>query len=123
MALKKLGAAVLLVSSVMFAFAHSPKVGANGGAQTDAGSFHVEVVPQGTNLQVFLRDHADKAVPTDGFKGIAIFIVEGKPQRIPLSPTGENRLSGTTTVAIPSDPKGVVQITTPAGSTVQARFN
>ena len=82
----------------------------------------MEVVPKGTTLQVFLRDHSDKAVTTDGFKGTAIFVIEGKPQRIPLTSAGENRLSGTSSVNLPANPKGAVQITTPSGSTMQAKF-
>lgn len=113
-------AALLAVPSIVLA--HGPKTGANGGVQADAGSFHVEVVPKGTTLQVFLRDHSDKAVTTDGFKGTAIFVIEGKPQRIPLTPAGENRLSGTSSVNLPVNPKGAVQITTRSGSTMQAKF-
>jgi hypothetical protein len=113
-------AALLVAPSI--GLAHAPKVGANGGAQADAGSFHVEVVPRGTTLQVFLRDHGDNAVKTDGFKGTAIFVIDGKPQRIPLSPAGDNRLSGTSAVNLPTQPKGAVQITTPSGSTMQAKF-
>jgi hypothetical protein len=123
MKLTQIGAAALLVASVSIASAHAPKVGVNGGAQADAGSFHVEVVPQGTTLQVFLRDHSDKAVRTEGYKGTAIFVIDGKPQRIPLAPAGENKLTGTSAVSIPSEPKGAVQITTPSGTTMQAKFN
>ena len=83
----------------------------------------MEVVAKGTSLQVFLRDHSDKVVLTDGYKGTAIFVVDGKPQRIPLAPAGDNALTGTSTVTIPREPKGAVQITTPTGSTVQAKFN
>ncbi len=122
MKLTYIGAAALLIASASIASAHAPKIGANGGAQTDAGSFHVEVVPQGTALQVFLRDHSDKAVVSDGFKGTAIFVIDGKPQRILLTPAGDNKLIGTSAIAIPSEPKGAIQITTPAGSTVQAKF-
>jgi len=123
MKLNQFAAVALLLVTTSFAWAHAPKVGPNGGPQTDAGSFHVEVVPQGTTLQVFLRDHADKAVGTDGYKGTAIFVIDGKPLRIPLTPAGDNRLTGTSNISIPSEPKGAVQITTPAGSTVQAKFN
>ena len=63
-------------------------------------------MPKGTTLQVFLRDHSDKDVKTDGFKGTAIFVIDGKPQRIPLTPAGENRLSGTSSVDLPTKPKG-----------------
>lgn len=123
MKLRQIAAAALLIVTTSIASAHAPKVGANGGAQADAGSFHVEIVSQGMTLQVFLRDHSDKAVPTDGYKGTAIFVIDGKPQRIPLTSAGENKLTGTSTVSIPSELKGAVQITTPSGSTVQAKFN
>ena len=113
-------AALLLAPSIVLA--HGPKVGVNGGVQADAGSFHVEVVPKGTTLQVFLRDHSDKPVTTDGFKGTAIFVIEGKSQRISLTPAGENRLNGTSSLNLPPNPKGAVQITTPSGSTMQAKF-
>jgi hypothetical protein len=123
MKLNQIAAVALLLATTSFAWAHAPKVGANGGPQADAGSFHIEVVPRGTTLQVFLRDHADKAVGTIGYKGTAIFVLDGKSLRIPLAPAGDNRLTGTTDVSIPSEPKGAVQITTPSGSTVQAKFN
>jgi hypothetical protein len=104
------------------ASAHAPKIGQNGGPQEDAGSFHVEIVPNGTMLQVYLKDHSDKAVSTNGFKGTAIFVINGKAERITLMPTGENQLKGTSSVDLPVEPKGAVQITTPTGSTVQAKF-
>lgn len=123
MSLKNLVAAALLMATTTLSAAHAPKVGANGGPQADAGSFHVEVIAKGTSLRVFLRDHSDKAVLTAGYKGTAIFVVDGKPHRIPLAPAGDNALTGTSSVAIPSDPKGAVQITTPTGGTLQAKFN
>jgi hypothetical protein len=104
------------------AFAHAPKIGANGGAQTDAGSLHVEVLSKGTVLEVFLRDHGDKAVASEGYKGTAIFVIDGKAQRIPLSPSGDNKLTGSAAVELPKEPKGAVQITIPGGNTVQAKF-
>jgi hypothetical protein len=38
-------------------------------------------------------------------------------------PAGENKLTGTSSVMIPAEPSGVVQITVPTGGTVQAKFN
>jgi hypothetical protein len=121
--LTHIAAAALSIAIASAALAHSPKIGANGGRQADAGHFHVEVVPHGTMLQVFLRDHGDKAVLSAGFKGTAILVIEGKPQRVSLAPAGENKLTGTSAVSIPSEPKGAVQITTPTGSTFQAKFD
>ena len=120
-AVRAIAVVAALLMAPTFMLAHAPK-GAHGGVQADAGSFHVEVVPSGTTLQVFLRDHSDQDVATAGYKGTAIFVIDGKPQRIPLTPAGQNKLTGTSPVALPKEPKGAVQITTPAGSTVQAKF-
>ena len=118
---------ILIVGALLAApsvgSAHGPKVGANGGPQVDAGDFHVEIVPHHTVLQVYLRDQSDQAVKTEGYKGVAIFVIGGKPQRIPLMPAGENRLSGTSSLELPAQPRGAVQITTPTGSTMQAKFD
>lgn len=103
------------------AFAHGAKTGVHGGPQADAGSFHIEVVTEGKTLLVYMRDHADKDVPTEGFRGTAIFVVDGKPQRITLTPDGAG-LKGEAAAPLPKEPKGAVQLTTPAGSTVQGKF-
>src|SRR5262245_9465269 len=115
-------AAAAITILPLTASAHSPKVGQNGGRQADAGSYHVEIVPEGTVLQDYPPDHSEKAVSTQGFKGTAIFVIKGKPERIPLTPAGDNQLKGDAKVDLPAEPKGAVQITTPTGSTVQAKF-
>ena len=99
MQMKILTAAAALVMALFPARAHSPKIGIHGGPQVDAGSFHVEIIPQGTVLQVYFRDHSDKVVSTQGWKGIAM------------------------AVEIPAKPKGAVQVTTSSGNTVQAKFD
>lgn len=113
----------MLVACATPLLAHAPKMGEHGGPQADAGSFHVEIVPKGALLDVYLRDHSDKAVSTEGFRGAAILVIDGKPERITLTPAGGNQLKGASSVNIPAEPKGAVQITTPTGSTVQAKFN
>ena len=52
----------MVVAGAMPSFAHAPKIGEHGGPQTNAGSFHVEIVPNGTRLKVYLREHSGKAV-------------------------------------------------------------
>jgi len=115
--------ATALILAPLWAFAHSARIGPNGGPQVDAGNLHVEYVARDTVMTFFVRDHNDKPVATAGFKGTAIFVLDGKPQRIPLTPAGENRLTGTAPVTLPAQPKGAVQITTPSGATIQGRFN
>ena len=124
-----LGAAALATAATGFlwgatvpAHAHDGK-GPNGGQLTDAGKYHVELVGKGTRLDVFLSDANDAPLPTTGFKALAILVIEGKPQRIPLQPEGTDRLTGTAPAPLPSPPKGVVQLTAPDGTVAQARFN
>lgn len=103
------------------ALAHDAK-GRNGGRVADAGDHHVELVAKGSAVEVFLSDHGDKAVSPAGYKGLAILVIDGKSQRIVLTPQ-DNKLSGQASGSVGNQTKGVVQITTPGGKTAQARFN
>ena len=104
------------------ASAHGPKIGRNGGPVVHAGDYHVEMIAKGTALTVYLLDDDEKAVTTKGYKGTGIFAVDGKPVRIELTPNGQNKLVGQSTVPLTNPPKGAVQITTPSGKTAQAKF-
>lgn len=104
------------------AVAHEAK-GANGGRIADAGSYHVEMVVKSEVVDVFISDAGEKPVATSGFKGTAILVAGGKSQRVVLAPVDGKRLSGSATTALPSQPKGVVQLTAPDGKTVQAKFD
>jgi hypothetical protein len=116
-------ALTLFMGATTFAFAHAPKIGEHGGPQTDAGGFHVEVVVKDKALDVYLHDHSFRPVASAGFKGVAIFkTADGKPVRIPLAPSGDNKLSGVSPSPLPTEPEGVVQITTQTGGVAQGRF-
>ena len=104
------------------ALAHEAK-GTHGGRIADAGSYHVEMVAKSTTVDVFISDAGEKPVAASGFKGTAILVAGGKSQRIVLEPVDGARLSGSATVALPNQPKGVVQLTGPDGKTIQAKFD
>ena len=114
-----LAAALLITTN---AFAHGPNKGPNGGAQVDAGDYHVEMVAEDTALTVYLHDDKDKPVDAKGYTATGIFVVNGKPQRIELKTDGANKLTGTSQVPLPASLKGAVRITLPTGKTVQAKF-
>lgn len=101
---------------------HEHGKGPNGGQVTDAGLYHIELVSKPGIVDVFVSDATEKPMPATGFKGTAIFVVDGKSQRIVLEPDG-GRLSGKATVVLPVQPKGVVQLTGPDGKTAQGKFN
>jgi hypothetical protein len=105
------------------AAAHEVEKGPNGGRVVEAGAHHVELAVKENAVNVFVTDAREKAVSVNGFKGVAIFTISGRAQRITLEPKEGTRLSGTSPVALPSEPVGVVQITAPDGKTAQGRFH
>jgi hypothetical protein len=116
-----LGVSVLVAGACEPALAHDPKP-RHGGSIVIAGSYHVELVTNGTQVDVYLLDHGDKPVATKGRKGLAILVIDGKSVRIPLASSEDKKLSGISPTAAAGAPKGVVQITEPTGGTVNARF-
>ncbi len=103
--------------------AHEPRKGPNGGMVVDAGSYHAELVAKNGEVSLFVSDGAYKPLPANGFKAIAILLLDGKTHRIELTPADATRLRGTAPVGLPTNPKGAVQLSQPDGKTVQARFN
>lgn len=112
-------ASALLLASA--AFAHET-TGPNGGRVVDAGNLHVELVSKGRAIDVYVTDANDKPLQVDGYKGTAVLVINGKPQRIPLAPADANRLTGETSIDVPTLPRGAVQLNLPTGGSVQGRF-
>lgn len=105
------------------ALAHEPSKGPNGGLQVDAGTWHAELVANGTTtVTIFLADADGKAIPAAGFKANAIFVVDGKPHRFTLEAADGSKLVGSAPVGLPAGAKGAVQLTAPDGKTGQAKF-
>ena len=116
------GAAVAAGFAAAPAQAHNPQA-KHGGRIVLAGSYHVELVIEGATVAVYLLGHDDKPRDAAGHQGVAILVVDGKSQRVPLAVVADNRLEGKATASLPADVKGVVQITAPTGATAQAKFN
>jgi hypothetical protein len=114
-----LGAALL---TALPAYAHEPKA-SHGGRLAEAGPYHVELVAKDKAIEIFLIGENDKPVDPKGFKGVAIFTVGGKAERITLIPSEKQALSGTAATALPANPKGAVQLTAPDGKAATARFD
>lgn len=110
--------AALAVASA--AAAHSPQA-RHGGRIAHAGGYHVELVTRANTVEAFLIGHDDRAMAVDGYTGVALLVVDGKRQRIPLAPR-DNRLVGEAGISLPDSVAGVVQITSPAGVTASAKF-
>jgi hypothetical protein len=97
--------------------------GQKGGVVADAGKYHAELVVDGTpNVTVYLSGHDYSEVAAVGFKGTAIFLVDGKSHRFELKPADGSRLVGTAPAPIEKGVKGVVQLIGPDGESAQAKF-
>ena len=105
------------------ALSHEPRPGPNGGLMVDAGSYHAELLVDGSEtVTLFLFDAADKPVQSAGFKANAILVVNTKPARFPLEPAGGQKLVGKAPGPVAMGVKGAVQLTAPDGTTAQAKF-
>ncbi|MEF2553293.1 hypothetical protein VQ042_18335 [Aurantimonas sp. A2-1-M11] len=113
-------AAAIVASTA--AIAHEPRKGPNGGALVDAGDHHVELVAAGSEVRVYVSDSADAPLPSEGFKGMAILLIGGKPARVSLAPDGAF-LSGPLEIPAEGPVKGAVQLTASDGKTSQAKFD
>ncbi|WP_029585264.1 hypothetical protein [Bradyrhizobium sp. URHD0069] len=121
MKLKYLALAVSLLAALP-AHAHEAK-GPHGGRLADATPYHAELVAKDKVIEIFLTGESGKPVDPKGFKGIAIFGLGGKAERITLVPSERGALSGAAATALPPSLKGAVQLTAPDGKTATARFD
>ena len=101
--------------------AHESK-GPNGGRIVDAGNYHVELVVGGDQVSVFVTDGNDKPIAATRFNGTVILTAGGKAQRISLGGEDKAKLSGRSSVSLPANVKGVVQLIAPDGKTVQGQY-
>ena len=103
--------------------AHEPRKGPNGGELVDAGSYHIEVVGKGMELDVYVSDALDRPLDVKGFKALAIIVIDGKTNRIPLEARADgSRLSATAPSAI-TRVRGAVQLTDKDGKSATGRIN
>ncbi len=118
--------ACVFVSSL--AWAHSDEyldtvAAPHGGQLRMAGAFHFELVVTATALQIYVTDHAGKAVSTQGASGNAIALGKAGKQTIALSPRGENGLEGSGTFDPAQALKAVVTISLPGHDPLTTRFD
>ena len=93
-----------ILTPALPAASHEVEKGPNGGRVVEAGARHVELVVKENAVNVFVTDASDESVSINGFKGVAIFTISGKAQRITLAPKEGTHLSGTSPVALPWSP-------------------
>ena len=104
---------------------HSEPVKAlHGGQALAAGPYHLELVAKDGELLLYVTDHSDKAISTDGAKAKATIQqgFEKATQQVELTPAGENTLKGTGPFALQPDTGIMVFLKLPNQDAHAARF-
>lgn len=96
----------------------------HGGQALAAGPYHLELVAKDGELTLYVTDHADKAVPTDGAKAKATIQQEFEKARIEVAmePSGDNTMKGTGAFTINQDTGIMVFLKLPDQEAYAARF-
>lgn len=109
------------------AFAHTDDMLAtmqapHGGQLKMAGPYHLELVLKPGVVQVYVTDHGDKQIASQGGRGSATLLSGGKKTVVKLSPAGGNLLQGKGTFNAAPGMKVVVSVMMPGQPAQQARF-
>lgn len=124
--MRTLTSALLVLALAAPALAHDDatldaRASPHGGQVRMTGPYHYELVVGAGAMRVYLMDHGDQPVSSQGVSGNAV-VLSGDKASIPLAPAGENHLEGQGDFASGPDMKVVVSLTFPDGNTWQARF-
>ena len=101
-----------------------PVTALHGGQALTAGPYHLELVATDGELTLYVRDHSDKAISTDGAKAKATIQhgTEKARTQIELEPSGEHTLKGRGTFTINPDTGIIVFLRLPEQEAHAARF-
>lgn len=96
----------------------------HGGQSLAAGPYHLELVAKDGELLLYVTDHSDKAIPTDGARAKATIQhgYEKASIQVELEPSGDNTLKGTGAFTINQDTGIIVFLRLPEQEAYAARF-
>lgn len=124
-----LSAAWLFAGHGAFAHEDAGMKAAHGGQLRMAGAYYFELVVDKNNteakdspLTVYLTDHRAQKVAAAGSSGTATILAGKAKVTVPLTPAGDNKLSGVGKYVSDPQMKVVVAIVFPDKKTEQARF-
>ncbi|HVW63466.1 MAG TPA: hypothetical protein VHB01_00505 [Nitrosospira sp.] len=96
----------------------------HGGQMRMAGPYHLELVTQDKEITLYVADHSDKKISTEGGVGKVSFQVgKAKPtESIKLEPAGDNTFKGTGDFTLTPDTVVIVFLKLPEAEAQSARF-
>jgi hypothetical protein len=104
---------------------HSGPVKAlHGGQSLSAGPYHLELVAKDGELLLYVMDHSDQAIPTEGARAKATIQhgFEKATIQVELEPSGDNQLKGTGAFTITPDTGIIVFLKLQEQEAYAARF-
>jgi len=94
----------------------------HGGQLRMIGPYHLELVVKDRDITVYVTDHADNKITTDGGIGKATVETGQARSQIGLYPVGDNVLKGSGAFALEADTVVIVFIRLPDQAAHSARF-
>jgi len=96
----------------------------HGGQSLAAGPYHLELVAKDGELLLYVTDHYDKGIPSDGARAKATIQhgFEKATIQVELEPSGDNQLKGNGTFTIHPDTGILVFLRLPEQQAYAARF-
>jgi nitrogen fixation protein FixH len=94
----------------------------HGGQVRMAGAYHFELIVEPGALTVYVTDHANTPIATDGAQALAVVDVAKTRTRIKLEPAGTNVLKGQGEFAAEAAMRVKLTVTMPGAKSETARF-
>lgn len=94
----------------------------HGGQIRMAGPYHLELLIADQVVTLYVTDHADNGMPTDGGSAKAIVMTGKKRYVVILSPAGDNTLKGEGEFKLGKSSSVTVIVTLPQADAQQAHF-
>jgi hypothetical protein len=96
----------------------------HGGQSLAAGPYHLELVAKDGELLLYVTDHSDKGIPSDGARAKATIQhgFEKATIQVELEPSGDNQLKGSGAFTINPDTGILVFLRLPKQEAYAARF-
>ena len=96
----------------------------HGGQMRMAGPYHLELVTEENEITLYVADHSDKKISTEGGVGKVTFQVgKAKPtESIKLEPAGDNTFKGTGQFTLTPNTVVIVFLKLPEDEAQSARF-
>jgi len=104
------------------AMAHEQDSGPNGGAFTDIGSHHLELVLTKDKLKLFVTGSDESPVDVSGATGNAIILAGTKKSTAKLSPSSGHIMEGAVAIAEAGPYTVVIIVKLASGEGLQAKF-